>query len=62
MTKSTPTVWTSASGEELLRKKPFPDRWYAGGGTMNRETMRELGEAIADALKSEPPQAPPDSD
>ena len=51
MNKELQMVWTSANGDELLRKKG-EDKYYTPLGTMTLETLCELAAACADAVKS----------
>ena len=55
MKRETKTVWISESGSELLTQRGTD--FYIPLSTVNADTLRELGKAIADALSDELVQA-----
>lgn len=52
MKRETKTVWSAENGAELLVQKD-PGKFYIPLSTVEAKTLRELGEAITDALSDE---------
>jgi hypothetical protein len=53
MTREKQTVWKDKEGNQILRTES-DGTFYTPLGTMNTDTMRELGNAIIDALSNPP--------